>query len=82
MENSLKQFKTAILSISEIDNPLHLVQLFELISSKIDIDTIQGMAKKEGKSYNGIKTSNQYDKIKIGSQTLAIKGVKKDQFPF
>ena len=58
------------------------LQLFELCLSRISIDTIQGMAKSEGKSYNGIKTSNRYKKINIGKQKFAIKGVSETNLPF
>ena len=58
------------------------VQLIELIMQGLEIDTIQGMANKEGKTYNGIKKSNRYYKLKIGGQTMAIKGLKDDKFPF
>lgn len=58
------------------------VQLIELILHGLEIDTIQGMADSEGKSYNGIKNSRRYPKIKIGRQTMAVKGVTKSNMPF
>ncbi len=59
-----------------------LLSLFEFLSTKIDIDTISGMARKENKTPRGIKTSNQYRKIKIGCQTMAIKGINHTNLPF
>lgn len=59
-----------------------LLSILELVSTKIDIDTISGMARKENKTPRGIKTSNQYRKIKIGSQLMAVKGVKQTNLPF
>ena len=59
-----------------------LLSLFEFLSTKIDIDTISGMARKENKTPRGIRTSNQYKKIKIGCQTMAIKGIKNTNLPF
>ena len=59
-----------------------LLSILELVSTKIDIDTVSGMARKENKTPRGIKTSNQYRKIKIGSQLMAVKGVKQTNLPF
>ena len=59
-----------------------LVTILEVLVDKIDMDTISGMARKEGKSPNGIRSSNQYRKIKIGCQTMAIKGITETKLPF
>ena len=52
-----------------------LVQIIELASDKLDINTISIMAKNENKSFNGIKNSNRYIKTNIGGQKLAVKGL-------
>ena len=59
-----------------------LLSLLELISIKIDIETISSMARKEGKTPRGIRISNHYRKIKIGSQLMAVKGLKENNLPF
>jgi hypothetical protein len=59
-----------------------MLSILELVSTKIDIDTISGMARKENKTPRGIKISNQYRKVKIGSQLMAVKGVKQNNLPF
>ena len=59
-----------------------LVTILELIENKLDIDTISEMARKEGKSPNGIRQSNCYRKLKIGKQTMAVKGIRDNKLPF
>jgi hypothetical protein len=59
-----------------------MVTILEVLTNKIDIDTISGMARKESKSPNGIKTSNRYRKIRIGSQLMCIKGLSESNLPF
>jgi hypothetical protein len=59
-----------------------ILSIIEIACTKIDIDTISGMARKEGKTPRGIKTSNQYRKVKIGSQLMAVKGLKETDLPF
>lgn len=53
--------------------PSEMVTILELISIKLNIDTVSEMARKEGKSPNGIKVSKRYKKTKIGKQTLVVK---------
>jgi len=59
-----------------------LIQIIELSANNLNINTINGMAKQEGKSFNGIKHSNQYYKFNIGNCKLAVKGVRNDKLPF
>ena len=47
-----------------------LVSILILIASEINIDTVSGMARIENKTPRGIRISNQYLKVKIGSQWL------------
>lgn len=77
-----KLAKTLVFIENDGFSDSELLSLFEFISTKIDIDTISGMARKENKTPRGIKTSNQYRKIKIGCQTMAIKGIKHTILPF
>lgn len=77
-----KLAKTLVFIENDGFSASELLSLFEFISTKIDIDTISGMARKENKTPRGIKTSNQYRKIKIGCQTMAIKGIKHTNLPF
>ena len=78
----MKHFKEALLAINKIDDKKELVQLFELALSKVTIGTIQQIADIEGKSYNGIKNSNQYAKIEIGNKKLVAIGVTQTKLPF
>tara|TARA_R110002020_G_scaffold7277_2_gene30755 strand:+ start:2310 stop:2558 length:249 start_codon:yes stop_codon:yes gene_type:complete len=82
MKNDLEPFKKALLSINDIKEESQLVQLFELILSKVTIGTIQQIADLEGKSYNGIKKSERYAKIEINGKKLVVKGVENTKFPF
>lgn len=59
-----------------------LLSILELVSIKIDIKTISGMARSENKTPRGIRTSNQYRKVEIGGQLMAIKGLKETGLPF
>jgi hypothetical protein len=50
----------------------------------LNLHSIQEMANKEKKSYNGILKSNNYLKIKKGGVKLVCKGIRddKDEFPW
>jgi hypothetical protein len=82
MKNNIETFKSTLLAINEIQDKNQLVQLFELIVSKVTIGTIQQIADLEGKSYNGIKNSNKYAKIEINGKILVVKGVDNSKLPF
>jgi len=79
MENSKYQILNEIDQIVDVNK---LVTILELTLSKIDINTISEMARKECKSPNGISTSNCYRKIKVGKQLMVIKGVRDNSLPF
>ncbi len=64
--------------LSDVD----LVIILELVSHKLEINTISEMARIEGKSPNGIRTSKRYRKLKIGKQLFAIKGLNDVSLPF
>jgi hypothetical protein len=68
--------------ISEIEDPELLVSILVLTSQMVDVNTISGMARSEGKTPRGIRISNQYRKIKIGDCSLAVKGLKESGLPF
>ena len=72
----------AVKHIDQIKDPKELVQLFELLLNSVDIGTIQQIADKQGKSYNGIKNSNQYKKVNINGKKLVVVGVKNNNLPF
>jgi hypothetical protein len=78
----MKHYKETTLAISEITDEKHLVQLFELILSKVTIGSIQEIADLENKSYNGIKKSKRYHKVIIGGKKLAVVGVRQNELPF
>jgi hypothetical protein len=79
----MNTFNRTLLYIDEGNLELSsLVTILEVVTNKINIDTISGMARKENKSPNGIRASNQYRKIKIGCQVMAIKGLEDKNLPF
>lgn len=59
-----------------------LVSILVLITSEINIDTVSGMSRSENKTPRGIRISNQYLKVKVGSQLMAIKGLRESNLPF
>ena len=59
-----------------------IVLLIELLSNKIDINTISGMARSKNKTPRGIRTSNKYKKIKIGDALLCVDGLNDNKLPF
>lgn len=79
----MKRFTNILKSIDEsslTDNEVLLI--IEMLCTKIDINTISGMARSEGKTPRGIKISNQYRKIRIGDALLCVKGIKNNNLPF
>lgn len=79
MNNTYNQLLT---EIDQIVDDNKLVSILELIVSKIEINTISEMARKENKTPRGIKVSNKYRKVKIGKQTMTVKGVQNNNLPF
>lgn len=79
MNNTYNQL---LIEIDQITDDNKLVSILELIISKIEINTTSEMARIENKTPRGIKVSNQYRKIKIGKQTMIVKGVKNNNLPF
>ena len=83
MKTEIEHYKDALIAIDEIKDPYKLTQLFEVLLSKVTIGSIQEIADLEGKSYQGIRDSKRYKKIKMMGKTKVILGTKKeDEFPF
>jgi len=78
----LKPKNQILNEISQIDDLKSLVAILELTTDKLCIFTISEMARHENKSPNGIRKSNQYLKINIGGQLMAIKGIRNNNLPF
>lgn len=79
----MDNFKETLLNIDNDKFTLsQLVSILVLVVSKININTISGMARSENKTPRGIKISNQYRKELIGSQLMCIKGLKENNLPF
>lgn len=76
MKEILLKIDSGKLSLEE------MVIILELIESKIDINTISGMARSEQKSPNGIDKSNRYYKLNIGYQKMCVKGMSNSKLPF
>ena len=51
---------------------IDLISIFEISASKMNINSIQGMAGSENKTYRGIKISKKYRKILIGTARLVV----------
>ena len=79
MEKSANQI---LIDIDQINDLNKIVAILEVAAYKSGVLTISEMARKEGKSPNGIRNSNQYRKINIGGQLMCIKGVKNNNLPF
>ena len=73
--------KDTILHISESEDLNYLVSILELITKKINIDTVSGMAASESKTPRCIRISNQYKKVQIGRAKLVVKGLQ-ENLPF
>jgi len=83
MKTEIEHYKTALLALNEIQDPNKLAQLFEVALSRVTIGSIQEIANIEGKTYQGIRDSKRYKKIKLMGKTKVILGTKKeDDFPF
>ena len=79
----IKQYKKAKYNFENNNFKIeNLVSILELAVSKLNINTISGMAKSEGKTPRGIRVSNCYRKTLIGKQKFAIKGLDDVNFPF
>ena len=79
----MKNLANTLLSIENGEfNHNELVSILVLINSELNINTISGMARSENKTPRGIRISNQYLKVKIGGQTMAVKGIKDSNLPF
>ena len=79
----MKKYRELAIAIhsSELKSE-EVVLLIELLSNKIDINTISGMARQEKKTPKGIRESKRYRKIRIGSALLCVKGVDDNKLPF
>jgi len=73
--------KDTIIHISESEDLNYLVSVLVLITKKINIDTLNGMAASEGKTRRGIKVSKRYTKLDIGRAKLAVKGLEDNNLP-
>ena len=68
--------------INDSENITFLVSILELSAHKSGVLTISEMARKEGKSPNGIRESKKYRKLIIGGQKMCIKGLDDTNLPF
>lgn len=79
----MENLANTLLSIENGEfNQNELVSILVLINSELNINTISGMARSENKTPRGIRISNQYLKVKIGGQLMAVKGIKGNNLPF
>jgi len=79
----MEEFTKQIVSIDKGNlTKEQLVSILVLTAQKLEINTISEMARIEGKTPRGILISNQYNKIVIGKQKFAIKGMNNSNLPF
>ena len=79
----MDNFKETLININNDKFSLsEMVSILILIVSKININTISGMARSEGKTPRGIKISMKYRKENIGDQLMCIKGLSDNKLPF
>ncbi|MCH9621035.1 MAG: hypothetical protein S4CHLAM20_04490 [Chlamydiia bacterium] len=79
----MDNFKETLINIENGKFSLsEMVSILLLIVSKININTISGMARAERKTPRGIKISKQYRKESIGDQLMCIKGLGDNNLPF
>lgn len=72
----------AIKLVSESTDLGFLVAILELSAQKTGVNTVSESARINGISPNGVISSKRYRKIKIGKQTMVIKGLKELDLPF
>lgn len=84
MKTSNEAYRSVILGIDVLEDKDKLVQIFELLCNKLNPCSIQEMADRESKSYNGILKSKRYKKVNIGKKTvLVFDGVSEEEdFPW
>ena len=83
MESTNITAKDVILAITRGDfTKRELVTILELASIESGILTISNMARKEGKSPNGIRSSDCYLKTEIGGQLMAVDEIRNNNLPF
>tara|TARA_R110000851_G_scaffold136611_2_gene272221 strand:- start:69 stop:308 length:240 start_codon:yes stop_codon:yes gene_type:complete len=76
-------FKQTMINIDSDKLTLsQMVSILILIVSKIDINTISGMARSENKTPKGIRESKKYRKEFVGDQLMCIKGLNETGLPF
>jgi len=79
----MKITKNQILNdINDIKDITLLVAILEVAAHKSGVLTISEMARREGKSANGVRESKKYRKVTIGSQLMCVKGLDNTTLPF
>ncbi|NRA93751.1 MAG: hypothetical protein HRU26_13930 [Psychroserpens sp.] len=68
--------------IIKSENLSFLVTILELSAAKTGVDTVSEVARRNGISPNGVKSSKRYRKVRIGKQLMAIKGLDDLALPF
>jgi len=78
----MEEFKNIVITIDKNDlSKNEVVLLIELLTNKININTISGMARSENKTPAGIRTSKRYRKLRIGDALLCVKGLTDTNLP-
>jgi hypothetical protein len=79
----MEDFKQTLILVEKGNlTPSQKVQIIELLMSGLEAGSITDISKLAGISYNGIKKSSRFKKLKLKSLTLCFNGVKNDDFPF
>lgn len=73
----MENFNNMLISLQNSDLEANQVLvLIETLCTKIDINSISGMARSENKTPRGIRISSNYRKFNIGDAALCVKGLK------
>lgn len=87
MENikneSSRDYEKILDKIKKEENKEKLVAILELTAHKLQINTISEIARINGITPNGVKSSKRYRKLFIGKQLMAIPNLKdNNKLPF
>ena len=73
----MENFNNILLVLQKDDlRANQVLALIEILCTKIDINSISGMARSENKTPRGIRISSNYRKFNIRDAVLCVKGLK------
>ena len=80
MESVDIRYKDIVLAVANSElSRNEMVTILLLIANELEVDTVSEMARKEGKTPTGIRSSNRYKKFRLGTQLMTIKELKANE---